>query len=315
MLLFGKIMKMIRIIILLFFVFLAEINSQSQIIPLWENDIPNKNSLEIDEIIDTTDIIKIRHVNNPSIEIFYPSIKNKNDIAILVIPGGGYSILAYDWEGTDIAKMLNSYGITACVLKYRLPSSKDNIDGKLSPFIDAQRAMRLIRNHSSKLGISSNKIGVIGFSAGGHLAVTLGTHYEEQIFVSDNIDSISAKPDFMVLMYPVVTFVESYRHNGSVQKLLGSSNSSELLEYYSGELNLDENTPPCFLVHSNDDPAVNVKNSLTFFSELSKYQKKSELHIYNSGGHGFGLALNNQRLNVWKDLAISWIKSLFEEKY
>jgi len=282
--------------------------SQNYKLPLWEENIPNRNDIKIDEKNVITDKLRITQVDEPMIEVYLPSKTFVSGEAIVICPGGGYRILAYNHEGSDIAKWFNSYGITAIVLKYRLPQDANNIEGRLSPFLDAQRAMRLTRFHSEEWGIDPNKIGLKGFSAGGHLASTLGTHFNDNFFVTDKVDSLSCRPDFMILMYPVITFKEPFLHIGSRNNLMGDNGGSELIKYYSNELHITKNTPPTFLVHAGDDKSVPVENSLMFYNNLRKQGVSCELHIFQEGGHGFGVALGKGRLEQWKDLCISWIK-------
>lgn len=285
--------------------------SQDYILPLWNEKIPNHNGIKIEEIIDTNEIMMIKAVDQPNISVYLPTEKNRNGMAAIVIPGGGYNILAYDWEGTEIAKWLNSKGITAIVLKYRLPHTKNNVKGRLSPFLDLQRAIRLTRFNSEKWGLDQNKVGVMGFSAGGHLASTLGTHFgEENIFNTDAIDSISCRPDFMVLMYPVITFKEPYLHMGSRHFLIGDSPDTALINYYSNELHVSKNTPPTFLALAGDDKSVPVQNSIMFYEKLHGNSVPAEMHIYPKGGHGFSLALGKGYLESWTDRCIDWMRSL-----
>jgi acetyl esterase/lipase len=196
-------------------------------------------------------------VQKPDIAVFLPSKKNATGEAVIVCPGGGYSILAYDWEGSDIARWLNSRGITAFVLKYRLPLSKSNIVPHKSPLMDAQRAMRLVRFNAEKWNIDPGKIGIMGFSAGGHLASTLSTHFDGGDPVSsDPVERMSCRPDFSVLVYPVITFTEEFQHSGSRINLLGEDADESLVRYYSNELQVTEDTPRAILIHADDDTAV-----------------------------------------------------------
>lgn len=284
--------------------------SQDHKLQLWEGKLPNSNDVKIIEKADTSDIIRIQQVDRPNIEVYLPSKKYMTGEAVVICPGGGYSIIAYHWEGIDVAKWFNSKGIAAIVLKYRLPHTANNVEGKLSPFLDAQRAMRITRFNADKWGIDPNKIGVMGFSAGGHLASTLGTHYSEDFFVTDKIDSVSARPDFMILMYPVITFREPYLHRGSREFLIGRTEDSKLIDYYSGELNITAETPPTFLIHADDDTVVPVENSLMFYKKLHENEIPVEMHIFPEGGHGFGLAIGKEGAEQWKELCFSWIKKI-----
>ena len=280
-------------------------------IPLWPGDIPNFQKTDEVEVADSSDIVRISKVQNPTIAVYLPSKKNATGQAVVICPGGGYRILAYDWEGTDIAKWLNANGVAAIVLKYRLPTSKSNIIPHKSPLIDAQRAMRMVRNYASVWNIDSNKIGVMGFSAGGHLASTLGTHFDEVLFESeDPIDQLNCRPDFMILMYPVISFSKSFIHQGSREALIGKNPDPSMIDHYSNELRVKDNTPPAFMVHAGDDKAVPVENSLVFYQALKEKNIPAELHVYPTGGHGFSLALGKGYLQTWPDRCLDWLKSL-----
>ncbi len=287
------------------------LSAQDFKLSLWGNDIPNQNNIKVIETIDTTEIIMITKVDKPDIAVYLPSKKNATGKAVIILPGGGYNILAYHWEGTDIARWLNSKGIAAIVLKYRLPHTKNNIVQHLSPLLDAKRAIRLTRYNAGKWNINKNEIGVMGFSAGGHLASTLGTHFDkDNNFITDSIDSISCRPDFMILMYPVITFKEPFLHRGSRHFLIGDSPDTSLVNYFSNELHVSKNTPPTFLVHAGDDQSVPVENSLIFYGQLKKYSVPTEMIIYPEGGHGFSLAIGNEHLATWTDRCIEWIKTI-----
>ncbi len=244
-------------------------------------------------------------------EVFLPAPKNANGTAVVICPGGAYEGLASAWEGTDFAKWFNAKGITAFVLKYRMPQSQSVVISHLAPLQDAQRAMRMVRSNAAKWNLNSDKIGVIGFSAGGHLASTLGTRYADAAYAPiDVIDTASAKPDFMILVYPVISMNPAYTHQGSKDNLLGKKPSDTLVRYFSSELNVTTDTPPTFLVHAGDDEPVPSMNSLVFYQALSKAKVYSELHIYPFGGHGFGLGLGKQHLESWAGRLDDWLKSL-----
>ena len=285
--------------------------NQNITIPLWKETIPNyrevgeKNTVDFDDS-DNLEFYSI--VVKPEISVFLPSAKNRNGRAVLVIPGGGYNVVAHKWEGEDIAKWLNSYGISAFVLKYRLPHAKSNIVPHISPLIDAIRAMKQIRSNAVDWGIDKNNIGVMGFSAGGHLASTLGTHFDEKIYeFTDDIDKYSARPDFMVLDYPVISMSENFTHKGSRFFLLGEKPSVELMNYFSNEKNIKNNTPPTFLVHASDDKVVDVENSIAFYRGLRKKNIDAELHIFQNGGHAFALANGSEAAEAWKKLCLEWL--------
>ena len=303
-----------KLLVFLFFAaILTPMFAQNQILPLWEGDPPNYRETGEVTIWDTSDIVLIRNVQKPDIAVFLPSKKNATGEAVVICPGGGYGILAYDWEGSDIAHWLNSQGIAAFVLKYRLPGSKSNIVPHKSPLMDAQRAMRMVRSNAEKWNVDPGKIGIIGFSAGGHLASTLSTHYDAGDPTSkDPVEHESCRPDFSILVYPVVSFTAEFAHRGSGRALLGADPDPELLSFYSNELQVSEDTPPAILIHSDDDKAVPVENSIAYYKALRSKKVKSELHIYPYGGHGYSLAIGQGHLSTWPDRVIEWIKYIHQ---
>ncbi|MDE1191923.1 MAG: alpha/beta hydrolase [Arachidicoccus sp.] len=257
-----------------------------QIIPLYEK-VPNSIFSPLyQKEYDTVENDNVRNVSNPTVEIFYPNSAINNHTAIIICPGGGYKLLAYDWEGISFAKTLVKWGITAIVLKYRLPSDSIMKDKTIGPLQDAQRAIQLIRINCKKWGIDENKIGIMGFSAGGHLAATASTRFDAAVI--ENPDHISLRPDFSVLAYPVISMRKPYTHTGSHENLLGKNPSETTEDFFSAELQVTSKTPPAFLVLAQDDKTVNPENSIMYFQALTKNKVSSEIHIYQSGGHGFG---------------------------
>lgn len=304
-----------RSIVLTVLLFSIITKAQNFVIPLWNSNMPNYQEvgeLELLKSESSTEHYKL--VAKPNISVFLPSKNNRTGQAVLVIPGGGYQAIVHIWEGEDIAKWLNSNGIVAIVLKYRLPNAKSNIISYKSPLLDASRAMKIIRENSEKWSIDKNNIGVMGFSAGGHLASTLGTHYDkDEKPQSDRIDSISSRPDFMVLMYPVITMDERFTHMGSRNNLLGDSPSPELVDYYSNEKQVSEETPPTIIFHSTDDEVVSVENSTAFYKALKEKNIDSEMHIFQHGKHGFALANGKGYLELWKSICIAWLRNMNHE--
>ena len=287
------------------------ISAQEETLPLWPNGIPNSRESTEKVISEKGEIHWIKNVQNPDIAVFLPTRQHATGQAVVICPGGGYSGLAYDWEGTDIAKWLNSKGIAAMVLKYRLPNSASVEVSYKAPLQDVQRAMKLVRANAEKWNIDKNKVGVMGFSAGGHLAATLGTQFDhEDAFQKDAIDSLSARPDFMVLVYPVITMKSEYTHQGSRNSLLGENPSGEFVKKFSNELQVKTNTPPTFIIHATDDDAVPVENALLFYKALKEKNIYSEMHIYPEGGHGFSLGLGKGYLQTWPDRLYDWLKHL-----
>ncbi|WP_339657096.1 alpha/beta hydrolase [uncultured Maribacter sp.] len=292
-------------------ILMNQINAQDTIISLWpEGKIPNSISTNITEHHQRDGILVISNVQKPTIEVFLPAKQNASGEAMLIFPGGGYGILAYDWEGTDIAKFLNGKGIAGIVVKYRLPSNESQSNKQNVPLIDAQRALRMVRYHAKDFNITTSKIGIIGFSAGGHLASTLGTHFDELVYDPiDVVDKESARPDFMVLGYPVISMGEM-THSGSKSNLLGVNPAQKLQDHFSNEKQVTVNTPPTFLFHATDDNAVPIENSLLFYKALKEKGVSATMHIFPKGGHGFSLALKDRYLKGWTAQMYNWIESL-----
>jgi acetyl esterase/lipase len=282
-------------------------------VPLWEHDPPNYRETGEVTIWDTSDIVGVRNVQKPDIAVFLPSRRHATGQAVVVCPGGGYRALAYDWEGNDIARWLNSHGIAAFVLKYRLPGSKSNIIPHKSPLMDAQRALRLVRYHAESWKLDPGKIGIMGFSAGGHLASTLSTHFDAGDPASeDPVDRMSCRPDFSILIYPVISFNDGFTHAGSKRSLLGEDPDEEMVRYFSNELQVTAETPPAILIHSGDDAGVPVENSIVYYKALNDHQVPAELHIYPFGGHGYSLGIGRGHLSTWPDRVIAWIDYILE---
>ena len=245
----------------------------------------------------------ISHVTHPTLKVFLPATANTARSAVIICPGGGYSVLAIDHEGDDVAKALNAMGIAAFVLKYRIPDAKCMEHPENVPLMDAQRALKIVRDSASKYNIDPSKIGVMGFSAGGHLASSLGTHFNEKILT--NAGNTSLRPDFMVLLYPVISFNQSIAHMGSRQNLVGKNATEELVHRFSNEEQITAQTPPAFLVHAVDDNVVPVANSIVFLEALHKNKVAAEMHLYQGGGHGFGLH-NPTTKDDWTERLKNW---------
>lgn len=286
--------------------------AQTTTLPLWPaGKVPNFQKTDEVEITESTDIVRISKVQTPDMAVFLPSKKTATGQAVIICPGGGYAYLSYNWEGTDIAKLLNAKGIAAIVLKYRLPNSKSNITSYLSPLMDAKRAIRMVRSYADQWNIKKDNIGIMGFSAGGHLASTLATHFDEgDKTAKDSVEQQSSRPDFAVLIYPVISMNPQITHMGSHNNLLGSHPDSALTNLYSNELQVTAQTPPTFLVHATDDKTVPVENSLLFYQALKNHNVSAEMHIFPKGGHGFGLGLGKGYLETWPDLLVEWMRSL-----
>jgi acetyl esterase/lipase len=306
-------MKTKASIILLIFINALMMNSTAQTLTLklWPDGIPGSkaDASYIEKITITDDrITRCEKVVTPDLTIFLPAPERANGAAVLICPGGGYGVLAFDHEGNAIAKWLNDNGIAGIILKYRLPSDQIMIDKSIAPLQDAQEAIRVIRRNAVSWKINPDKIGVIGFSAGGHLASTLSTHYAEKVY--DVKDNTIARPNFSLLIYPVVSFDTVITHRGSRNNLIGLKPSEEQVQRFSNELQITADTPPAFLVHSADDKAVPVMNSIGYFKGLQKNNIPVELHIFQKGGHGYGLSPNGGTESSWPDLCIKWLKAM-----
>jgi acetyl esterase/lipase len=302
--------------ILLLILLVLAMNSVAQTIKMDlypEGKIPNYRDVGEEEVWERGDFIKISKVQIPDIAVFMPAKKSMTGEAVIICPGGGYRILSYDWEGEDIAKYLNSKGIVGIVLKSRLPVSESQIEPHKSPLLDGQRAMRIVRYHAEEWGIDPAKIGVMGFSAGGHLAASMSTHYDAGNQSSpDPIEKVSCKPDFSILVYPVISFTEDFQHKGSRISLVGAD--EKLMKYFSAEQQVTADTPPAILIHSADDKAVPVENSIAYYRALIQHGVQAEMHLYPHGGHGYSLAIGNGHLSEWPERVVDWIKFLRTEK-
>jgi len=242
----------------------ADTFGQAKVIDLWSGKVPGAIlNTDYKQTVDSADNwTKMRFITNPTLDM-YPSPKEiATGTAVIICPGGGYWGVAIAHEGAEIAQWLNSYGITAFVLKYRLPNEALMVEKSVGPLQDGQKAIRIVRRHAKEMGINPSKIGIMGFSAGGHLASTLSTHFNDKIY--EVADSISARPDFSLLIYPVISMEEGITHKGSQANLLGDSPSMEQIKHFSNELQVNDETPPAFRVHSIDDGAVPVQNSIGY---------------------------------------------------
>lgn len=247
----------------------------------------------------------------PQLLPYLPAREKANGAAIIICPGGGYARHAIDHEGHQIGQWFAERGIAAFVLKYRLPA-----DGYKHPIplLDAQRAIRTVRCRAAEWQVSADRIGILGFSAGGHLASSAGTHFEHPVTLkeqhTDPIDSVSSRPDFMVLIYAVISMQDGITHGGSRGNLLGENPSQELIELMSNERQITKQTPPAFLVHASDDRGVVPENSILFYEGLRKAQVPAEMHIFLKGGHGFGMRPETGPAAHWPELCQKWLEQL-----
>lgn len=285
-----------------------QLQAQNQVIPLWKT-IPQEikaPDYQEKEIIKDGKVQSTSQVSIPTLSIFLPKEIKQNQTAVVILPGGGYSHLAIDKEGTKVAEWLNTLGIAAFVLKYRLPNNLIMTNKVVGPLQDAQEAIRIVRLNAKIWNIDPNKIGIMGFSAGGHLASTLSTHYDERVYETSS--KISARPDFSLLIYPVISMQNDITHKGSQTNLLGENPSQQDIDNFSNEKKVTAQTPPTFLIHATDDGVVMAENSVNYYLALKKNGVTAELHLYEKGGHGFGLGVNDTS-KFWTKACEEWLKS------
>ena len=300
---------MIKNIFTLIFILMMNIVSAQTVLemPLYKNGVPNSVKTDVQErtiYVDGTR--RIYDVILPTLTKYTPTAPN--GMSVIICPGGSYTRLSIDNEGVFVAKALNEKGITAFVLKYRLPNDTIMIDKSLGPLQDAQQAIRLIRQNAKAWGLKKNKIGIMGFSAGGHVASSAATHFN---FIADSTDkdTTSVRPDFVMLIYPVISFTDSIGHKGSRTNLIGKKPSEEKKEFFSNELQVTKDCPPVFIVHAGDDNTVPVESSIRFYMACIKNRVPAEMHLYPKGGHGFGLD-NKTTSDKWTERLFNWLDSL-----
>lgn len=283
-------------------------NAQEEI-KIWQNGAPNsKADKEYHEetIMISPDVPRVYYVTDPTLTVFHPVGKEeKQHPAIVICPGGGYQRLAFDKEGLEIAKRFAENGFVAFVLKYRLPSERIMEDKSVGPLQDVQRAIRVVRQNAEQYGVDPKHIGVIGFSAGGHLASSACTLYDYKTY--ENADSVvSARPDFGVLMYPVISMEFGLTHHGTHENLIGGLGDENLLTtLFSTEKQVKTGNPPVFIVHAIDDSSVPFHNSTRFAEAMIENGNDVELHLFPQGGHGFGLG-QDRHVNGWFDMMLKW---------
>lgn len=276
--------------------------------PLYDGKIPNALDVFDPEKVD------IRGENNraifntsiPTLTVFESQYPNGK--AVIICPGGGYAMTSFDKEGTLVAKTFTKDSITAFVLKYRIPQDATNIDKTIAPLQDAQQAIRYVRSNANKFKIDNDKIGIMGFSAGGHLAASAATHFNMTADPNE-LDTTSLRPDFVILIYPVISFSDELTHMGSRNNLIGENPDVSAILFWSNEKQVSPDSPPAFLVHTGDDGAVPVGNSLAYYSACIEQGVPAEMHLYPEGGHGFGM-FNPTTKDIWMERLINWLKGL-----
>ncbi|AHF16451.1 alpha/beta hydrolase [Niabella soli] len=301
-------MKPYLLTVIIFFL-LSPGGRAQQVIPLYRV-VPNAiETATVTEKWDTisTGRILVRSVTAPTLTAYFPAKEKATGAAVVICPGGGYSYLVINQEGSDVAEAFARNGVAAFVLKYRLPNEKIMVDKTIGPLQDAQQAIKIVREKAAAWHIDPARIGIIGFSAGGHLASTASTHFNDRII--DNPNNTSLRPDFSILVYPVISFTDPLAHKGSRRALLGKDTAQAAkVDFYSNEKQVTATTPPTFLLHSSDDKVVPVANSIAYYQALLAAGVKAEMHIYSAGGHGYGLN-NKTNTDHWFERCLNWMRA------
>ncbi|MXV52486.1 prolyl oligopeptidase family serine peptidase [Pedobacter sp. HMF7647] len=298
-------MKSISVITIMAALLFVITESKAQtVIPLYKK-VPNSKKSDVEEKSDSTSKRgKVSNVVNPTITAFFPEKSKANGTAVIICPGGGYSYLVVNDEGSNVAKEFAARGVAAFVLKYRLPNDVIMVNREIGPLQDAQQATKIVRENAKEWNIDPAKVGIMGFSAGGHLASTAATHYQKAVI--DNPLKTNLRPDFALLIYPVISFQDSILHKGSKKALIGENAGTEKVIEYSNEMQVTADTPPTFLVHASNDKVVPVANSINYYTALQKHGVNAEIHVYQSGGHGFGLN-NPTTTDKWLEHCFNWM--------
>ena len=292
-------MKRLHIFFLLLVGLPALLKAQ-ETIKLYTGTIPNAKKLGFVENSSLPTNGMYNRVTTPTIEAYLPEAGNASGAAVIICPGGGYSVIVYRGEGITAAKELAKAGVAAFVLKYRLPNDSTLEDKSIGPIQDVQQAIKVVREGAAKWGIDTAKIGIMGFSAGGHLAATGATHFNKAYI--ENKEGTNLRPNFQILVYPVISFSDSLTHGGSKRALIGNNPSKEKVALFSNELQVTAASPPAYLTHAADDVTVDVDNSIVYFEALRHQKVPVEMHIYPSGGHGFIF-----RMQGWMEPLLKWM--------
>jgi acetyl esterase/lipase len=279
--------------------------SAQTFISIWpKGNVPNSKHLKLKDSIANE---RVYRVMDPGMYGFFPGTQENKGAAVVICPGGGYERLAYVISGFQLAKWFNTMGITAFVLNYRLPNSPDLIQREVGPLMDAQRALRYIRANAAKWGIKVDKVGIMGSSSGGHVAASAGTISDDVSAVKDSLDKFSYKPDFIILVSPVIDLSTNYAHTGSVKNLLGPDPSDDLKKKFSVQLQVTANTPPCFIADAVNDKTVNPMNSLLFYQALLQNDVPVSFHVFPQGAHAIALRNNPGSTELWTELCEMWL--------
>lgn len=282
--------------------FVSVLPAAEPVIDLWPEGVPG---LKPDATPEKEENERVSNVHRPTLTVFVPPAGTANGTAMVVAPGGGYMRLAMGHEGVDVARWLNSLGVTAFVLRYRMVEY-----GHPAPLRDALRALRTVRSRAEEFGVRADRVGMIGFSAGGHLTASAATLFDSpEGRTGAELDAkVSARPDFAILMYPVITLKDPHAHAGSRRALLGADATAEAVAAMSLESRVTNETPPTFIVHTQDDRTVPVENAVAFYLALRNAQVPVEMHLYEKGGHGFGLRPGHGQTSDWPKRAEAWMR-------
>ncbi|MDD4921231.1 MAG: alpha/beta hydrolase [Bacteroidales bacterium] len=295
-------MKRITFFVLLFLPLLL---TAQQTINLYPATIPNSKPYKMKEIVMQINgqFNGYRSISEPTLTICLPEKSIATGAAVVICPGGGYGVNCFQGEGNNIAEVFIRKGIAAFILKYRLPSDSIMVDKSIGPLQDAQQAIKTVRQRAAEWNINPAKIGIMGFSAGGHLASTAGTHFDKS-YIPNN-EKISLRPDFMILVYPVISMKNEIKETGTHDRLLGKSPNAEQIMLFSNEMQVNANTPPTWITHTGDDKIVPVENSIRFYQALIKNNVPAEMHLYPKGNHGFVLHIPTEK---WMQPVFDWMK-------
>jgi acetyl esterase/lipase len=294
-------MKKLKICLIGMCLFPFALHAQ-RIINLYPGTIPNAKQTALKDIPQNPSEGLVRRVITPTLEMYLPEKSNASGAAIVICPGGGYSVIVYEGEGISIAKAFAQKGVAAFILKYRLPNDSFQVNKTIAPLQDAQQAIKMVRDSASVWGVDANKVGIMGFSAGGHVASTEATHFKKAVI--ENKSNTNLRPDFQILVYPVISMQDSLTHKDSRRQLLGTNPSKETIDLYSNELQVDKDSPPAYLTHATDDKVVDVDNSIIYFEKLRRNHVPVEMHIYQKGNHGFVF-----KHPGWMEPLLEWMES------
>ncbi|RKD88325.1 alpha/beta hydrolase [Mangrovibacterium diazotrophicum] len=298
-----KRLSLLSILLLL----ITQLMAQDLKIKLWPDGAPNKTTVPGEEkYYINNGTYRYENISEAELFVYLPEEQKNTGAAVVICPGGGYWVEAIDHEGFQIAEYLKGKGVAAIVLKYRLPYGNSEV-----PLSDALQAIRYVRSKADEWHLDPSKVGIAGASAGGHLASTAGTHFTlGDANATDPLQKLSSRPDFMLLLYPVISFDEKITHVGSRTNLIGKTNDWKIASEFSNELQVTEDTPPTFLVLADDDHGVVPENSIRFYMALKKYDIPAEMHIFAKGGHGFGMKKLNLPTEKWPDLFYEWMQTM-----